>query len=154
MAKHKHLTPSDVEELKDYYQYNEQDIALLDKRLDAKKWSFNSEASFLRISLMAEPDRINAQGRVFPGKTMNVQFRPLHGLRGHGTYNTRDRNTAKGVYLSSSFVKKQCWDVEEQRQRDWEKEYQAFSKTVTSDPEKLDRLLKDLSAAKAEQAVV
>ena len=96
------------------------------------------------MSLVAEDDKYTSTGKTFPGKTVNAMFRPTHGVRGHGRFTTKDRDVAKNLYLSDSFRKGTCWDLQEREAEIYEDKYQRFLTEVNADPERLARLRRDM----------
>ncbi len=148
MEKKFKFPPSAKQELKDVYEMSDEEILFLEDRLNLKRWEFGCTAQKLRISLSAEEDTVLKTGKVIAGKNLTAQFQPVDHRKAElgGFYDTRDVRIAELIYLSEPYKNGRAWDKKLKEEKDAELEYVEFRERVLSDPEKVDRLKKDLAA--------
>lgn len=116
---------------------NDGEIELMEQRLKKGTWTFQSRAKNCRLNLSQEDDRLTRDGRTIPGKCVNAQFR-------EHLYETTDWEVAKRIYIHDAFVNKRVIDLHEKKARDKEEEYQTFKDKVLANPDRLERLRRDL----------
>jgi len=134
------LSTDEYEEL-EALGYNEEEIAIMEKRLATDSWEFESQAETLFLNLSFEPDLMLKSGKIVAGKNNRTAKFYLH------AYPTTDRRQAFLIYTSEAFRDRETvWDKAERVEEIAEEKYREFKELTFSDPERLARLRADLEA--------